>query len=98
MLPASHAESERPVAVLEHRQITASAWRELLHELSVGVPTGPLPRSSAVHKALMAEQVASVVVQYLSQLPVTVEHPHEVAPALDRFLKSQVDAYDRSLT
>jgi hypothetical protein len=37
---------------VRHRQVSAALWRELLHEFSMGLNPGPLPKTSAIHKAL----------------------------------------------
>jgi hypothetical protein len=85
---------ESKPANVEHRSVRLSDWREIRHELSVGLNPGPLPRASAVHQAIAGDWSASLVTQYLYRQPIDVEHAHKVVEALHRLLKSQIEAYE----
>ncbi len=68
-------------------------WKALQEQIGHGFSPEPLPRHSAIYGVLTGDGAGAVSVRYLSRQPVTIEHPHQVAQALDQLVRSQVDAY-----
>ena len=89
----SSCASETKAPVPEHRQLTPDAWRDLRHELSLGLSSTPVARASAIHQALAGDANA-LTIQYLSNQLIALAPPDEVAAVLDRFLVRQAEAYD----
>lgn len=70
-------------AALARRHGDATDWRDVLHEMAMGLPPGPLPAKGAVSRLLAGDR-PDLVVQY-----VTVVHVKEAlgaASALDEIL------------
>jgi hypothetical protein len=92
-LPAPHTPRAAPMPGVDHRHASPEQWKEVLHQLKVGLNPGPLPRASAAYQMLTGDLNATIVCQYMSHAPIAFEHPHQAVDALDRSLKSQVEAY-----
>ena len=57
---------------------TRSAWNEIRHEFSVGLPTTPLPSTDALAAGLLAER--AIDVQLLQCVEVEVDAPGRAVP------------------
>jgi hypothetical protein len=88
----SSCASETKAPVLEHRQLAPGAWRNLRHELSVGLSPAPVARAGPIHQVLAGN--AALTIQYLSSQLIALAPRDEVAGVLDRFLARQAEAYD----
>src|SRR5262245_40572058 len=64
---------------IDRVHLAAGLWREIEHEISVGLPAKALPEGSALQKALAGAEWRSVVVSYLHRLPIEIEKPEDAA-------------------
>lgn len=74
-------------ARLDRRFATAEQWREILHELSVGLAAGPLPDASVLRRVLSGS--AGWSVQYVTRNDVDVPTHAGGAPQLDAALRAE---------
>ena len=73
---------------LDRRHASPKAWKNIGQELALGVPRGPVPRTSAV-AGLLTNGSAGTVLQYLNALPINPVEPADVAGTLDALLRRQ---------
>src|SRR5688500_18550808 len=76
------------VSKLVRRMLSASEWKVVTWELSMGLNPGPLPASGPIAKALAGEAGANVIAQYLTSFDIETG-PMDVARALDSRLLSE---------
>jgi hypothetical protein len=73
---------------LVRRGVDAGAWREIEHELSMGLPAGPLPASGAISRAVVGGENRGLIVQYVTAIPINSD-PAGAAAKLDAVLHAQ---------
>ena len=76
------------VSTLVRRLLTASDWKAVSVELSLGLNPGPLPAAGPIAKALAQEAGANVVAQYVTAFEVQAA-PFDVTRVLDARLSSE---------
>jgi hypothetical protein len=83
--PVRHAAIRHPGADrLSHPHALAATWKEIDAELSVGLPSSPLAKFSAIVTLLVPqERRSSVAVRYLVGVPVETEPAPAIAERLD---------------
>jgi hypothetical protein len=76
------------VTTLMRRMLTATEWKAVIHELSLGLNPGPLPSSGPIAKALTQDAGSNLVVQYVTAFESHAE-PSDLARALDTRLLNE---------
>ena len=76
------------VTPLVRRLLTASDWKAVSAELSLGLNPGPLPAAGPIAKALAQDAGANVIAQYVTAFEIQVA-PLEVTRVLDARLSSE---------
>ena len=76
------------VSTLVRRLLTATAWKAVLVELSLGLNPGPLPVAGPIAKALAQDAGANVVAQYVTAFEIQAP-PLDVTRVLDARLSSE---------
>jgi hypothetical protein len=75
---------------LDRRHATPRHWKQIELDLQLGLPSGPLDATSWMVDVLLdANRRRSLVVQYVSVLPVEVVRAETASTVLDALLRSQ---------
>ena len=68
--------------------LAPSEWKAVAEEIRLGLNSGPLPAKGPLCRAIAGEMAQSLVVQYVSAVPITGD-PHDMASVLDAYLRGQ---------
>jgi hypothetical protein len=71
---------------LDRRHALPAVWKAVAAEIALGIPPGPIDRSSALAGLLGADR-SDVALQYVSAQPIAVDNPSAVVLALDSLLR-----------
>jgi hypothetical protein len=69
--------------------LSPALWKEVPHEVSVGMAPRGLPSGSTLQPALAGERWRDLTVRWMHVMPVEIDQPEATAATLDRYLRQQ---------